>query len=288
LAKKFISYSNNMVEYKEGVGINFTDILREEHTERTKAPEALSGREVADEVEQLFAQASDKLKPSLVQSNVVLTLAGMKPMTEFFVTAQTDQEAAELQAEAERLNAYLNTMNPEIKFGLAGVPFNSARDKKERIQMVTVQNLLGWERISKTSHLPGVTPFNRKEGWKEFAQWRFRMINGIEKAQTEKALPEGIDVLAGFSRGYPDTAILDFADWLAKDKKITLQDSEIPYTGIYREAEPNFDFYPEHADDPAIRSYIDDAGKILKEFYESNWHKSNEHILSPHRQINHD
>ena len=112
------------------------------------------------------------------------------------------------------------------------------------------------------------------------------MVDGIEKAQKSGEIPYSEDIvislMAGLTKGYPDIANYDFADWLKVGRKEKLQDSNIPFTGLYREAEPNYDFNPSHSTDQSIVENIASATKILKEFYEGNFHKKNEDILSPY------
>jgi hypothetical protein len=82
--------------------------------------------------------------------------------------------------------------------------------------------------------------------------------------------------------GYPDQAILDSADSEYTNRE--MEDMPIPNTGLYDEADPSFIIYPEHKDDPSIQRYVEEAGKILKDFYDSEWHKNLQSKLASHRE----
>src|SRR3989338_7091673 len=262
------------VEYTEGSGINFSDL--ESAKRDTEIPHALTGGKVVEIVSNNFDELPVKLRNHLVESNVVLTLAGLKPQSEFFIDIDTEEESKILANQINQLNAKFNETNPEISFLLVGDPFvsGSHKDPKPLTQMISVKNLIGAERISKISKIPGMIPFEASSGWQGAEIWWHKVVANVEKLQRDNQLPQGEhvsqNVLSGWMKGYPDQAILDFTDFDNTGRKKKLQDSNIPCVGIYREAQPNYDFYPEHANDPQIRENIEQAGRILKEFYESD------------------
>ena len=265
------------VEYTEGSGINFSDL--ESAKRDTEIPHALTGGKVVEIVSNNFDELPVKLRNHLVESNVVLTLAGLKPQSEFFIDIDTEEESKILANQINQLNAKFNETNPEISFLLVGDPFvsGSHKDPTPLTQMISVKNLIGAERISKISKIPGMIPFEASSGWQGAEIWWHKVVANVEKLQRDNQLPQGEhvsqNVLSGWMKGYPDQAILDFTDFDNTGRKKKLQDSNIPCVGIYREAQPNYDFYPEHANDPQIRENIEQAGRILKEFYESDWHR---------------
>lgn len=256
------------IEYREGRGINFTDLLKE--TGKENVPETLNGEEVSLMVEKVYDKLSPDLARCLVQSNVVLAMAGFKPRSDFFIDINSPEDTTRLAAEVEKFNKFLN--NPQIRFRVQGKPFEIPEGKR-LTQMLGVDSLLGWERMTRITKIPGVPVFDRQLGWNGFEKWHGNFIKGIEQAEKAGKIPADNDVPSGLMHGYPDQAILDFGDWYYTGRHKELKESNIPYTGIYSEAEPNYDFYPEHANDPAIKENIKKAGVILKEFYESKWHK---------------
>ncbi|MBL8030052.1 MAG: hypothetical protein JNN11_02290 [Candidatus Doudnabacteria bacterium] len=279
-----------MVEYKKGVGINFTDILKEKRIEKQETmaiPETLSGQEVADLFQKAYAELTLNIKEHLVDSNVILTTAGLKAQTEFFVDIKGEEDAAGVQVQVNKLNELFKILNPEIKFSMVKKSISPPRRGKR--QMVSIQSLLGAERVSKISKIPGVIPFDKSTGWDGFVKWRSSIAKNFGALQETGTKPFVDDeaytnVLAGLMKGYPDTAIYDFAEWFPTDRSKGMQDSEIPFTGLYSEAEPNYDFYPEHANNPDIKENIQQAGKILQQFYESDWHKQITQELQHHKR----
>ena len=267
------------MKYQEGVGIKFTELLEDEHTEKQEGkaiPDFLSGQETADLVAKVFGKLRPNFSEHLVDSNVVLTLAGFKPQTDFFIELNIPQDRVLVEGQVEGLNAELKGINPEIKFQIVGLPFEDSANRLT--QMVSVENLLGVERVSKVSKIPGVESFNRAAGWRGLSKWHKKIIENFEfneKAQTQPFNNRGafMNVLTGLYKGYPDTAIYDFAEWSPTDRSRKMQGSNIPYAGTYKEDQPNYSFYPEHANNLDIQENIKQAGKILEAFYESDWHK---------------
>lgn len=276
------------IEYKEGRGINFTDLLKE-NMETGKIPEPLSGQEVAKLVERLFGKVSVDMGCHLVDSNVVLTFAGLKGRTEFTIDVPTDEDVRRTESETATLNTLLREADPNILLGLSKkiLDRTASGEKRPKYKFMWVENLVGYERASKTSKLPGVTPFERNRGWSGLRQWYNKTWDNLVQAQKEGKIPPGDiieDIMAGLELGYPDTAIMDIVDWVNKGSKDTMQDAAIPHTGTYHEQEPNYDFYPEHANDESIRRNIEQAGNVLQEFYYSDWHKHVAPSLKFHRE----
>ncbi|MDO8482116.1 MAG: hypothetical protein Q7S75_03480 [bacterium] len=252
--------------------------------------EVLTGREVANIVESVFNKIPPVLSHELVDSNIVLTLAGIKPVTSFHCSANSSTDTEMLHGGILTLNSLLSKNYPNIRFHLIGQPFNKPSGKKERIQMASVENLQGWERVSSTTKIPGIRAFDSRSGWDGLKRWHTGVVAHLERVNYERNIPTaehvppGRIVLEGLELGYPDQAIFDFLDYLEKSRKPSLQDSHIPYTGTYQEHQPNYDFYPEHANNPAIQRNIAECAAVLKDFYESDWHKKISPSLDFHRQ----
>jgi hypothetical protein len=258
--------------------------LNKTEAEKTEpiGPEILTGQEVADVVEKVFAKLSPEVACQLVDSNVVLTLAGMKPTTDFFIKVPTQTMVESVANEVSLLNNLIQAANKNLRVRTAGDPFISPTSKIQT-QMVHMESLDGWENTTKKTKIPGVEPFNKQLGWEGYGKWYQKTWDNLEKSEREGKIIEAEGMIAGLVHGYPDTAIYDFEDWYSKGREGEIEDSNIPFTGTYTEAQPNFDYYPEHADDPEIKNYIEQSGKILKEFYESEWHKKVEPSLGFHK-----
>lgn len=111
-----------------------------EKTDRVeKLPELLDGKDVAKLVEGI-CQETPLLSQHFAESNIVLTIAGLKPQTEFFVPLTKEKDIARYQQEVQKLNKYLQQHMPHIKFGLIGEPFISPSDK-QLLQMINLENL---------------------------------------------------------------------------------------------------------------------------------------------------
>ncbi len=255
--------------------------MNPELREERDLPEVLNGKEVAALVEPLFEKVDINTGCHLVDSNVVLTLAGLKPQTEFFIDADNTTEEA-IKEEIEALNSFAGDKGIQF-FTVGKIHKNPHNPKRAPFQMVSVENLAGYERISKTTTIPGIAPFDKSVGWDGFPQWWSGVVEGARRyCQGDEVIME--ELLTGFQKGYPEQAALDFGDYLKTGKVKKLVESHIPHTGIYNEAEPNYDFYPEHANDPNIIVNIEQSGKILEDFYKSGWHTSVEEKLSFHKR----
>ncbi|MCL5435544.1 MAG: hypothetical protein M1275_00440 [Patescibacteria group bacterium] len=247
-----------------------------ETREKIDSAEPLSGREVAKIIENLYGRLPPDIGCHLAESNVVLTLSGMKGMTQFYVEASAPSDAERIKSSISQLNDWLIQHQPELQF----VPARSPRANVEGRQLLSVgvNNLRGYERASRLSKLPGVRPFDSQEGFTGLGQWMADCGEGLRKAQVSGALPKDYsigDIEAGLYFGYPDQAILDRVDQVAKrgGGMEGLQDSVIPFTGVHRETDPNFEFYPEHAKAPEVKDYELKAGTVLRDFYFSPSYK---------------
>lgn len=248
----------------------------EENQDNFSIPEARTGYEVARIVEQVFDRAPN-LKQYFVDSNVVLTLAGMKGATNFTADVESEQDLRKYETEIETINETLKMANPEVKFAM----FKDVKETEDDGKYVTfiVQNLLGYERASKISKISGVTPFDRRTGWDGLAKWSQKLWAQVEAAGYES--PE--DVALGLELGYPDRAIYDLQDWMKNGSKGEMVDAIIPNTRLYDDHDPSYVFSPGHENDAGIRDNMEKSGRILKEFYDSDWHKKVAPSLAFHR-----
>ncbi|MCH7640847.1 hypothetical protein IID22_01440 [Patescibacteria group bacterium] len=240
--------------------------------QETSSP--LTGERVASITEDLYQRVPPIVGAHLVESNIVINIAGLKGYTEFIVRIPTEDNLEVIDEAVIRLNQ--GSEKERLRFSAVGDVFELPGRKKQKALSIGMQNLSGFELVSQKSQLPGVYPFNRFNGFDGLRSWKIATAKAIQKSQEEGLIPKQFDsshMQVGLYLGYPDTALLDFADWLANNRERQLQRSDIPFTGIYQEAEHNFYFYPEHSQDPTILESIRNASEILREFYESDWHQ---------------
>lgn len=243
-------------------------------------PEQLAlekGQEVARLYEGIWEQLPPVLRNYLVDSNVVLTVGGVKPLTEFFPGVPQDGDVVALQAGIDTLNEFLEQQNIDVRFEMVGKPFFAPNNLGlPRSQMVAVRSLAGYDKITHQTKTPGVLPFNQVDGWEGLDQWRSRYSHDLKAAQDRGELPQELDlgiVAAGILRGYPDIAIIDFAQYIAEGRTRPIVKMQVPHTGTYKEAEPNYDIFPEHADHPTVLENARELGALLQGFYESDFHQ---------------
>lgn len=246
----------------------------------SRGPEQIAfekGQEVAKLYEGIWEQLPPMLRGHLVDSNVALTVGGLKPMTEFFPAVPEDSDVQNLRLGVDRLNKMLEQQGVGVRFFIVGEPFSPRNNLGlPRSQMVGVESLAGYERISRQSRMPGIEPFNQSGGFAALEKWRGNFYWNLKKAQEEGQLPKELDldnISAGIQRGYPDIAIIDFSQYISEGRKRPIAEMHIPYTGTYEEAEPNYTVFPEHADHPDVLANARELGALLQGFYESDFHQ---------------
>jgi hypothetical protein len=166
--------------YGEGfttLGLNETGPIEKEKTE---TPSPLSGKDTALLVERVFNNADSRLNQRLVESNVVLTLSGFKPSTDVFIPISDPSEIETIKLEVEKLNSYFEKVNPDIQIHAARSP-----GRKGDSTSMKVNSLLGFERLSKTSKLPGMIPFDRSTGWEGWWKWYRTVCDNLERHKSK-------------------------------------------------------------------------------------------------------
>ena len=237
------------------------------------APGVKSGRETAKLAEKMFEKAPPRLGAHFVESNVVLTMAGLKPSTTFYVPVLDMEGWRDLRQNIRELNRTLDDKG--IRMETKAKPRHSPKDG-QLIQEVEMDNLGALERTTKESKIPGVPPFSKERGFKGLDEWRQEKADGLMKAVANGEIPEEYDIRfisKGVDLGYPDTAVLDHAKAHAGGRANDLPVANIPRVYEYGSAVPNFSFAPEHSDDPQIKEHIEQATKILNDFYDSPEHE---------------
>jgi hypothetical protein len=234
-------------------------------------PEILIADETATVISNLYQVAGLKIGSLLVDSNIVLTVAGARGQTEFFINQPNVDDLETI----EKLNEQLLPLG--MKIFKNGEIDKRPRDGSE-YQMVNLQNLKGFERVSKLTKIPGITPFDASTGWDGYEKWHWETFSRLKKMSAAGKLPfpetEVHHVIGGIDKGYPDQAIYDAVEWSGKyNRNSPIKETEIPYVSLYGGTEPNFLFHPDHADDPGIKQTVVQWGEILKNFYASAWHQ---------------
>ena len=255
-------------------------------TQEKATPDILSGEEVAVLTSELYNRLSERLNYRLVDSNVALTLAGLKPATYFVIDVKNENDAEELKQELNQVNSYLSGGNNHIRFSVEGRQEDENKAIKKSI--IFVRNLAGYERVTNSTKIKQIPHFMHTEGFEGLSEWQKQVFLNLYSAKQNGDIPEFYDIdsmAEGIEYGYPDTAIRDMETWDHGGRpEGNISDTNIPYTGMYQEAEPNFAYLTEHADDEGIRNYVTRATNILKGFYESEWHKNMEPKLAFHKR----
>ena len=237
------------------------------------APGVKSGRETAKLTQKMFEKAPPRIGAHFVESNVILTMAGLKPNTMFYVPVLDSEDWRDLRRDVQRLNRTL--ADDGIQIRTKARPRHSPKDD-QLITEVEIDNINALERTTKDANIPGVPPFSKERGFEGIDEWRQEKADGLMKAVDEGKIPKKYDIRfisKGIDLGYPDTAIMDHAKAHAEGEDNDLPVANIPRVLEYSSATPNFSFAPEHADDPAIQENIRQATEILNGFYDSPEHK---------------
>jgi uncharacterized protein len=226
-------------------------------------PEPLSGLETSLIVKEIYDRLGPRLGTYFVEANIVLTLAGARGFTEFYIDYPRAEDDNALQA----LN---NTLEPHGLRVSRGLPIYDGA-----VSMVGIESLRGFERVSKLTRFPCYcSPFEARSGWDGLREWSAQAHKRADQEGLTK--DDMMNITFGVRYGYPDIAIKDFLAWIASSRKIPTMDSSIPFVKRYSCAEPNFLFLPDHRGDPTIRATIDLFGTILRDFYGSPWHRERE------------
>ncbi|MDD3723811.1 MAG: hypothetical protein PHW92_15255 [Lutibacter sp.] len=232
--------------------------------------EPLSGIETAKLASKVYEILGSELGCRLAEPNIILLIAGLKGHADIPWVKIDGSKILKL----EEINTQLKNYDLEIYY-----PKKIKDDSK--ITSLTLVNLKGVEIKSKTTRIPGVPPYDRNLGREELMSWYKKVNILLGEAQKSGKIPKEVDIkilIEGIDLGYPDQAIFDFEKCLREGKihdDLLEADilSSIPEAIKYQGAVPEFDYYPEHKDDPEIIDYVSTAKKILEEFYQSDWFK---------------
>ena len=224
----------------------------------------MNGEETSEFVSSLYNELGPRIGSHLVESNVVITLAGVRGETEFSMHNVSSSEKAKI----EKINKKTNPL---------GIYFSCIEDKKADIDTFTILNLHGIDRSSKLSKLPFVEPFAASSGMDGLRNW-FKVVRAQAKeyfVKKNQLNEENLThLMVGVGLGYPDQALLDGYYTHTGQWRPTLSCTQIPCADYYKCPEPNFLYLPEHGSEESIAQINTSWGKVLEEFYNSLWHRS--------------
>ena len=240
-------------------------------TEEIKLPEILEASRVAEIAQAVFESTSFEVGRQFVESNVVLTMSGLKPTTEISVLLEDEMDLPKFSAELDRISDLLETAGVNIMQAIG--PLTHAFEQKP-VAMSGITNLRGVERTAKLSRFKGMPDFKSSGGIEGYERWLSKVWQWLQAAQDSGSIPKDYNlqyINEGIRLGYPDQAIWDFAGALAKGDKSRLIHSHlaIPDMRKHHGALPSYAYYPEHAQDPNIVDNIAMTKRILMEFYAS-------------------
>jgi hypothetical protein len=222
----------------------------------------LTGTETAVRYETLYSLAGPKLGPLLVDTNVVLTVAGARGATNLY----TPYTRTDIWQQAILLDKKLRDLGIAITPAAIPPPVPA----QEQTIVLLVENLRGYAYVSERTRIPGVLPFTAGS----VNEWMRKTLQGMKIAQNKGQLdfPEAYleKLFDGLLEGYPDQANYDEIDWRNKGKQSDLASAAIP-SRRYSGCRHTFSFYPEHANDPSIVKTISLWSTILNQFYTSPW-----------------
>lgn len=228
----------------------------------------------------------------MMQPNVVLAIAGLKPMADMSEISPDNNTIQRLP----EINEILHKHGIEIYI----IVKDNAVD-----YFGGVISLNGLERVTSLSNFPFMKKFKNTLDFKDFIDWKEEMKKAYQKElDTGNFNSKEIDILGqGIRMGYPDQAILDLLHFyrLDKDKRISVA----PYLKIFNEELdekrieslkgkeifvkanlnipkeyletsplPLFSYSYNNKDNEGITNWIHDANEVLDSFYSSEWYRT--------------
>ena len=240
-----------------------------EQSEDVKKVDLLTGQETADRIEEMYGLLDCDAAARLIEPSNALAVAGLKGINYLYGFPLDKQEHDRLSSINEKivpqgLELWINTPKGEDIENLSG----------------TLTSLRGYAYKSLHSQkilpLVGIAPYSIDQGFEGLREWARDKDVAIMTAVEQGTLPQ-IDspyiIYEGIDLGYPDQAIIDFVDWCKTHKPTVEADilSAHKLADKYHGPVPEFDYYPESAQDPEIVEYIANARRILKDFYDTPW-----------------
>ncbi|MBI4812758.1 hypothetical protein HY798_05000 [Candidatus Falkowbacteria bacterium] len=229
----------------------------------------------------------------LVEANVVLTLAGARGYTEFFVR-RSDYGS---QEEVCKINSAIRSLGVQLTH-LNDMKFINGRDATVVLSKIAIESLAGYPAVfseicQEVTFLKRISS-NEKIDWPDKVKNVERLHLAIKRAQAVGEIDKDYNssnILLGLILGYPFVAILDveedscrrflpsqfpacpYGKFLERQDDHRLISSDIPEVLLYGGDLPDFFFSKAHRDHPKIKAKIECWREILADFYGSDWHK---------------
>ena len=225
----------------------------------------LSGSQVTEIITQIYDILEPGVACNLVNPNVILTIAGIKPYADIHWIPYTKNTEEKVQTANEILKKY----DLELSITLD--------ENSNDIADGFITNRKGLERITHLSKFKWVPKYNSVTGKKGHAKWYRETLNNLNEMLKNGDIvgDRSLEILfSGIKIGYPDQAILDYEDAIRLDNRGTLILVKLNYPKEYEltTAIPNFHFYPEHLNEVSIKNWIDTANIVFAELYNSEWY----------------
>ena len=234
----------------------------------------------------------DRLMAHFIEANVLLTIAGIRARTEFFINAPIEGVRRSLGA--------LNRLSPQTRIyfqceveatSLAGT-FATA---------IYVFNSRGLEHSTQHPPIPEIPRYKAGGTIKAslgVLAWHRAARKSLRKLFTNDETSDRTDTLIeGFTRGYPWIACLDGASFPRgygfeeEAEKRGIVRVKIPHAHLYGGAMPEFDVKKEHISHPDVIKTQKLWDDFLAQFYDSNWHnklRTSSEFLDERNIINQD
>lgn len=209
-------------------------------------PDLRRGESLTRLVEGCYQRAGAKAGEIFLHANVLLTLADCR--------GETCVPISDLApADVDNLLAVNELLAPH-RIGIHTTP---------RRELLVLFSEAGLSRTTAQSSLAGIQPSSGNPRWRSLT---------CASLQAE-GYYDWTMVLSGVLHGYPDQAVLDFDEWLRSGRRLALEAAPIWGVDTYPCAQPVFDYFPHHRQDPDIRGICELWSEVLKEFYLGAWHR---------------
>lgn len=252
----------------------------EHESERLDSPEKL-----ADFYESVRKKVGVKMAARLVEANNVLTIAGIRPQTEFYISRPTEKDYAELKELSDLCKVYgiyIDTDKGEFTHP-RGFPMLA----------IGIHSFKALEDLPKDFSVFKFPIYNRKTRIEGLRKWQMEALGAIKAAQEKGSIAKEYDpehIFIGLIKGYPLVAVLDAAAVIARNKILSeeLEETRLPSADLYGGARSEFSFAKEHKNHPDIVATVARWERTLQDFYATKWHKriaSNDAFKKARRDI---
>lgn len=202
---------------------------------------------------------------ALFSPNVILAMAGMKPLTYFPLYDAS-------KADIDGVKQQFKKLAPSLGLHIFSVEHINV-ERTYQQDFIHIVNFPALQRVTHQTTIPDILPFTIREQSDgdalsaQFDKWYEEMDNRFSRPLSENSRFSAKHLLNGVLYGYPDRAIRDYIHNLvhaAHNLILTV----IPFTeDYYHPFSVNFQIYPNHRRETSIFKYITTAGSVLRGFY---------------------